>query len=54
MKVSIIIPVYNVSAYIKDCITSVFNQTYKDLEVIIVNDKTTDDSMRNHTFIIAD
>ena len=46
MKVSIIIPVYNVSAYIKDCITSVFNQTYKDLEVIIVNDKTTDDSMR--------
>lgn len=45
MKVSIIIPVYNVSLYIKDCLTSVMNQTYEDLEVVIVNDKTQDNSM---------
>lgn len=45
MKVSVIIPVYNVSLYIRDCLTSVINQTYKDLEIVIVNDNTTDDSM---------
>lgn len=45
MKVSIIIPVYNVSDYIERCILSVMNQTYKDIECLIVNDCTPDDSM---------
>lgn len=44
-KVSIIIPVYNVKEYIADCLYSVFNQTYKHIEIIIVNDCTPDDSM---------
>lgn len=44
-KFSIIIPVYNVEKYIKKCLDSVFNQTYKDFEVIIVNDGTPDNSM---------
>ncbi len=44
MKFSIIIPVYNVKLYIKRCITSVLNQTYKDYEVILVDDGSTDGS----------
>lgn len=44
-KVSIVIPVYNVAAYIEKCMESVMNQTMKDLEIIIVNDGTKDNSM---------
>lgn len=43
-KVSLIIPVYNVEIYLERCIESVLNQTYKDLEVILVNDGSTDTS----------
>lgn len=42
---SIIIPVYNVQAYIRDCLNSVFAQTYINYEVICVNDGSTDDSL---------
>ena len=45
INVSIIIPVYKVSAYIADCLRSVCEQTYSCLEVILVNDATPDDSM---------
>lgn len=45
MKVSIIIPVYNVSEYIERCLNSVIAQTYTDLECIIVDDCTPDDSI---------
>lgn len=45
MKVSVIIPVYNVSQYVRKSILSVLAQTYKDVEIVIVNDRTTDDSM---------
>ena len=44
-KFSIIIPVYNVEKYIKRCLDSVFTQTFKDFEVIVVNDGTKDNSM---------
>ena len=44
-KYSIIIPVYNVEKYIKKCLDSVFSQTDKDFEVIVVNDGTKDNSM---------
>ena len=44
-KVSIVIPVYNASEYLKECIDSVINQTYKNLEIILVNDNSTDNSI---------
>lgn len=44
-KFSIIIPVYNVEKYIKKCIDSIMNQSFKDFEVIVVNDGTPDNSI---------
>ncbi len=42
--VSVIIPVYNVEKYISECLESLIHQTYKDIEIIIVNDGSTDSS----------
>lgn len=42
--VSIIVPVYNVSAYLRKCVESLVNQTYKRIEIILVDDGSTDNS----------
>lgn len=42
--VSVIIPVYNVETYLERCLKSVIDQTYKELEIIIINDGSTDGS----------
>ena len=44
MKVSIIVPVYNVEEYLDKCLNSLVNQTLKDIEIIVVNDGTKDNS----------
>lgn len=41
---SIIIPVYNVSSYLKQCVNSVLSQTFEDYELLLINDGSTDDS----------
>lgn len=43
-KVSVIIPVYNVENYLRKCLDSLVNQTLKDIEIIVVNDGTLDNS----------
>lgn len=45
-KISVIVPVYNVEKYIQKCISSIINQIYKELEIIIVNDGTKDNSIK--------
>lgn len=44
MKISVIIPVYNVRPYLERCVQSVLRQTHKDLEIILVDDGSTDGS----------
>ena len=41
-KVSIIIPIYNSEKYIRDCMNSIINQTLKEIEIICINDGSTD------------
>ena len=45
MLISIVVPVYNVERYLEQCLDSLINQTLKDIEIIIVNDGSTDGSM---------
>lgn len=44
-KISIIIPVYNAELYLKKCINSAINQTYENIEIVCVNDGSTDNSL---------
>ena len=43
-KISIIVPIYNVEKYLDECMLSLLNQTLKDIEIILINDGSTDNS----------
>ena len=43
-KITVIVPVYNVENYLNKCLDSLINQTYKNLEIIVINDGSTDNS----------
>ena len=43
-KISVIVPVYNVEAYLEKCVQSILKQTYTNLEILLVNDGSTDNS----------
>lgn len=45
-KISVIVPIYNVDKYLARCIKSIVNQTYRNLEIILVDDGSTDQSLK--------
>ncbi|MBO6272468.1 glycosyltransferase family 2 protein [bacterium] len=45
-KISVIIPVYNTEKYLKECLDSIVNQTLDDIEIICVDDGSTDNSLK--------
>lgn len=46
VRVSVVIPVYNVEKYLEDCLNSIVNQTLKDIEIICIDDGSTDNSLK--------
>ena len=44
-KISILVPIYNVEKYLRECLDSILNQTLKDIEIICINDGSTDSSL---------
>ena len=46
MKISVIVPVYNVENYLEKCLNSLVNQTLEEIEILVINDGSTDDSQK--------
>ena len=44
-KVGLIVPIYNVQKYLAECLDSLLNQGYENLEIVLVDDKSTDGSL---------
>ena len=44
-KISVIIPIYNTEIYLERCLSSIINNTYKNLEIICINDGSSDHSI---------
>ncbi|EHT1233818.1 glycosyltransferase family 2 protein, partial [Campylobacter jejuni] len=61
--VGIVIPIYNVEKYLRECLNSVVNQTYKNLQIVLVNDGSIDENslsiakeytLKDERFILID
>ena len=48
-RISVIVPVYNVAAWLSRCVDSILAQTYENLEILLVDDGSADDSARGVT-----
>ena len=48
IKTSVIVPVYNTAEYLEECFESIFGQTQKEIEVIAINDGSTDIMVKNN------
>ena len=46
MKISVIVPIYNVENYLEKCLNSLVNQTLQEIEILVINDGSTDDSQK--------
>jgi glycosyltransferase involved in cell wall biosynthesis len=45
-EISVIVPIYNTEKFLKECLNSIINQTFKDIEIICINDGSTDNSLK--------
>lgn len=45
-KVSVVVPLYNCGSFIHECLTSIINQDYDDIEILVINDSSTDNSLK--------
>lgn len=52
--VSVVVPVYNVEKYVARCIKSILHQTYKNIEILIINDGSTDNSLEECNYFLDD
>ncbi|WP_153051547.1 glycosyltransferase family 2 protein, partial [Streptococcus suis] len=43
--ISVIVPIYNVENYLRQCLDSIISQTYQNLEILLIDDASTDDSV---------
>ena len=46
MKISVIVPVYNVENYLEKCLNSLVNQNLQEIEILVINDGSTDNSQK--------
>ena len=54
IKVSVVVPIYNAEKYLKQCLDSIVNQTLKEIEIILIDDGSTDGSAEICRYYLLD